>query len=43
MTAKCFAKCSSGSPAYAGIDPFSYLVENKTYGFPRIRGDRPLD
>ena len=30
-----------GSPACAGIDPSEQRVESVTFGFPRMRGDRP--
>jgi len=30
-----------GSPAYAGIDPRTFLASDRGQGFPRLRGDRP--
>ena len=31
----------TGSPAWAGIDPFQSSVEAKALRFPRVGGDRP--
>ena len=32
----------SGSPAWAGIDPYHHVAQPRLIGFPRVGGDRPM-